>query len=171
MEKWPGWSAPLLGVIGGSLGGLALAGDPKNHFPGWQTSLAGAVAGLAAGLIVWGFDRRDPGPKRLRETASIRIARIAVRKAPRWAGFCLLAVGLSCLGVNHAFALYAQKKFLPLVICGAFFSAVGLGGMILPQLLSTATASEKTPWWVHVLGGVLAIGGLAVGFYLWLWVY
>ena len=74
MEKWPGWSAPLLGVIGGGLGGLALAGDPANHFPVWQTSLAGAVAGLAVGLIVCGFDRRHPSLNRLREMASERFA-------------------------------------------------------------------------------------------------
>ncbi len=168
MEKWPGWSAPLLGVIGGGLGGLALAGDSKNRFPAWQTSLAGAVAGLAAGLIVWGFDRRHSSSKRLRDAAS---ARIAVGKASRWTGFCLLATGLACMGVNHALALFAQKKFLPLAVGGSFLAGVGVGGIVLPQLFTPATAGEKMPWWVHVVGGALAVGGLAVGFYLWLMVY
>ncbi len=168
MEKWPAWSAPLLGAIGGGLGGLALAGDPKNQFPGWQTSLAGAVAGLAAGFIVWCFDRRRSSSERLPEMVCTTIA---VRKPSRWTGFCLLAAGLACLGVNHALALFAQKKFLPLVIGGSFLAAVGLGGIVLPQLFAPARAGEKMPWWVHVVGGALAVGGLAVGFYLWLMVY
>ena len=168
MEKWPAWAAPLLGGVGGGLGGLALAGDPTNQFPAWQSSLAGAVAGLAAGLIVWGFDRRRSGSKRLRKVAR---APLAAGKGSRWTGFCLLAAGLACLGLNHALALFAQKRFLPLVIGGSFFAAVGLGGILLQQLFTPTTAGEKVPWWVHVVVGVLAVGGLAVGLYLWLVVY
>ena len=167
MEQWPAWSAPLLGAAGGGLAGLAFAGDPTNHFSGWQTSLAGTVAGLAAGLIVWGLDRRRPSSERPREMTS---ARIAAGMNSRWTGFCLLAVGLAGLGVNHALALFARKKFLPLVIGGSVLAAIGLSGILLPQLFTPGTAGEKMPLWVHIVGGILAVAGLALGLYFWLMV-
>ena len=68
-------------------------------------------------------------------------------------------------------ALFAQKRFLPLVIDDSLLAAVGLGGIALPQLFAPARASEKVPWWVHVIGGIVAVAELALGFYLWLMIY
>ena len=98
---------PLLGVIGGGLGGLALAGDPKNLIPLWELSLGGAGAGLVAGLIVWSIDRRRPSPKRLGEIWS---PGFAAAEASRLTGFCLLAVGLTCLGATMPWLYLARRN-------------------------------------------------------------
>jgi hypothetical protein len=79
--------------------------------------------------------------------------------------------GTSCLAAHHALVVATGKKLLSLVVVGSLFLAVGLAGIILPQILTAGATAEQVPWWGHLVGGILAVGGLAFGLYLWLAVY
>jgi hypothetical protein len=56
-ERWPGWAAPLLGLLGGGLAGFFIAREPHFPFSPAQTALGGAVLGAGAGMLVWLWDR------------------------------------------------------------------------------------------------------------------
>lgn len=168
MERWPAWSAPLLGGCGGALAGLALAGNPRFRFAPLYAAFGGVALGMVAGLIVLLQHKlrstEDAPPSRLTRWPVSSIS-------GRWLGFILIVAGIGCLAANHLLVTLAEKKLFPLVMGGAFFLAVGLAGVTLPQILTAGAAGERLPWWGHLLGGILAVGGLALGLYLWLAVY
>lgn len=168
MEKWPAWSAPLLGGFGGGLAGLALTGDPRFPFPPAYATLGGVALGMLAGLIVWLRDKLRPT---IEAPPSVPTQRAVYAPSSRRTGLLYMAAGIACLAANHAMALAAAKKFLPLVCGGSVFLALGLAGIILPQILTAGATGERVPWWGHIVGGILAVGGLALGLYLWLVVY
>lgn len=167
MERWPAWSAPLLGGCGGGFAGLALVGDPRFRFPPLYATIGGVAIGALAGLIVWYKDKA-----RSTQNTPLPIAgRLMLSHASsRWVGFILMMAGAGCLVANHLLVIVTGKKLLPLVVGGAFFLAVGLAGVILPQILTAGATGERVPRWGHLLGAMLAVAGLA-GLYLWLAIY
>jgi hypothetical protein len=169
MKRWPPWSAPLLGSCGGSIGGLALTGKPHFPFPPVYAALGGAVLGLFAGFVAWLFMWLQGEDYFATDTATSVVARPI--HSSRWFGFLLMIAGMSFLMANHALVVTAGKKWFALVCGGSFFVTVGLAGLILPQILTTGVTGQKVPLWGHLVGGILALGGIALGLYLWLVVY
>jgi hypothetical protein len=53
-RSFPGWSGPLLGLLGGAIGALGIAS--KYGYNPLVAVPIGAGAGLVAGLLVWGLD-------------------------------------------------------------------------------------------------------------------
>lgn len=168
MEKWPAWSAPLLGGCGGGLGGLAITGDPRFPFPPLQATLAGVALGVLAGLIVWVWDTL----KRAVDTPPSAVIRRAVTApSSRRKGILFILGGIGCLVANHILVVAGGEKFFHLIVGGSFFLAIGLAGVLLPQILTAGATGERVSWWGHLAGGILAVAGLALGMYLWLAVY
>jgi len=165
MEKWPAWSAPLLGACGGGIAGLALTGDPRFPFPPVYATLGGIALGVLAGVIVWLQDKLRPA---VDTPPSVATRRAVYAPSSRRAGFLYMAAGIGCLAANHALVAAAGKKLLPLVLGGSLFLVVGLAGVVLPQVLTAGATGERVPWWGHLVGGILAVAGLALGIYLWL---
>jgi hypothetical protein len=150
------------------MAGAALLGDPKFPYSPVYTILGGAVLGTLAGFIVWvSALRRSPSMERDRDLPH-PMKSIVVS---RWIGLGLLTAGLACLGVNHALVVLGHEKWFELVVGGAFLLGIGLIGILAPNALVAGMTGERLPIWVHVMSGVLAIGGLGLGFYLWIVVY
>lgn len=168
MERWPDWSAPLLGGCGGGLAGLALTGNPRFPFSPLDATLGGVALGVLAGVVVAIRDKRRPA---VDIPAPVATRPAISSPSSRWKGFLLMVAGAGCLAAHHALVLATGKKWFTLVWGGSIFLALGLAGFVLPQIFTAGATGERVPWWGHLIGGLLAVTGLALGLYLWLVVY
>ena len=168
MENWPAWSAPLLGAGGGMLAGAALVGDPGFPYPPLYAVLGGMALGMFAGLIVWAGNYRKSQPM---ENTRDRPLPHKEGVVSRWIGLGFLTAGLTCLGINHALVVLVQKKLFYLILGGAFFLGIGLIWILSPNALAAGRSGERLPVWVHIISGLLVMGSLGLGLYLWIVVY
>jgi hypothetical protein len=168
MRKWNSWAAPLLGGFGSGLGGLYLSGEPNFPFSPVYATLGGIVVGIFAGMIVWFLDKPNPN---LETSTPISARGTVSAESSRWFGFILMIAGIGSLAANHAWVAFIGEELLLFVVAGSFFSVIGLGGIFLPQLLTSGATGQQIHWWEYLIGGFFAVGALALGLYLWLVVY
>ena len=167
--QFPGWAAPLVGGIGGGIAGIFIVSE--NDLPSASSLLTaflgGAFLGVLAGSIVWIADRlRRVSP--VPDLASQVWLSDPIPIASRRTALAVVAGGIAVLAVNHAMVVLADTKSLEIVLLGATFLVMGIGGCVHPSFMLGARTARRAPSLIPTFIAVIfALGG--VGLALWLW--
>ena len=132
-------------------------------------ALGGAALGLFVGFVAWLVMWLQGEHYFATDTDTSVVARPI--HSSRWFGLLWLIAAMSLLMANHALVVATGEKWFALVFGGSIFAAIGLADLILAQLLTAGVTGQKLPLWGHLVGGILTLGGVALGLYLWLVVY
>jgi len=90
----------------------------------------------------------------------------------RLASFVVLLAVLAVMGLQHWYVVTEGRAFVVALFLLPPFGMLGLGGLFYPPLLiSIGKYGKDLPVAVKATGWLLAASGLALGFYLFKYVY